>query len=291
MSTGTIIGIGIGCLVGIAFVVIVIGFLIRRWRRHREDKDVFDASQFRSSAVLLDDDISMSGDSGRGGSGWNSHLRPPTMIERHVNNSPASFTQPQYGYGPQQPTSPTSFSPGQIVGPGPFNEMDIPSGGFDNDPFAAAAYSRDPSVISHDAYLTRQPSQMANEVQLNREPSQVYHADPFQQQQEAQYVDLNRVPSVGSADAVGVAVTTPTQEVSHDSSMTQSAVVSSIPSSGDAKPTVTSPLTSQAASAPAQSNPIANDPAVASRNPAPVGSKRPDTVYTVYDPEDAYGGM
>ncbi len=84
------------------------------------------------------------------------------MIERHVNNSPASFTQAQYGYGTQQPTSPTSFSPGQIVGPRPFNEMDIPSGGFDNDPFAAAAYSRDPSVISqqmggHDSYLNMQP--------------------------------------------------------------------------------------------------------------------------------------
>ncbi|PBK66130.1 hypothetical protein ARMSODRAFT_370387 [Armillaria solidipes] len=289
----TIIGVGIGCLVGIAFVVIVIGFLIRRWRRHREDKDVFDASHFRRSAVLLDDDISMSGDSGRGGSGWNGHLRPPTMIERHVNNSPASFTQAQYGYGAQQPTSPTSFSPGQIVGPRPFNEMDIPSGGFDNDPFAAAAYSRDPSVISqqmggHDSYLNRQPSQI--EAQLNRESSQTYHADPFQQQQEAQYVDLNRVPSVGSAGSVGVAVTTPTQEASHDSSMAPSTSPSE-----NAKPAATSPLarevTQPGVASTSQPPPTANETVTASRNPAPVGSKRPDTVYTMYDPEDAYGGM
>lgn len=293
MSTGTIIGVGIGCLVGIAFVVIVIGFLIRRWRRHREDKDVFDASQFRSSAVLLDDDISMSGDSGRGGSGWNNHPRPPTMIERHVNNNPTSFNQAQYGYGAQQPTSPTSFSPGQIVGPRPFNEMDIPSGGFDNDPFAAAAYSREPSVISqqmggHDSYLNRQPSQI--EAQLNRDSSQTYQADPFQQQQEAQYVDLNRVPSVGSAGSVGVAVTTPTQEVTHDSS-----VAPSTSSSENAKPAITSPLAREVTQpdfAPTSQSALpAKETVAASRNPAPVGSKRPDTVYTVYDPEDAYGGM
>ncbi|KAK0495763.1 hypothetical protein EDD18DRAFT_1354262 [Armillaria luteobubalina] len=253
MSTGTIIGIGIGCLVGIAFVVIVIGFLIRRWRRHREEKDVFDASQFRSSAVLLDDDISMSGDSGRGGSGWNSHLRPPTMIERHVNNSPASVQS------------------SSIVGPRPFNEMDIPSGGFDNDPFAAAAYSRDPSVISqqmggHESYLNKQPSQI--EAQLNRDSSQTYQADPFQQQQEAQYVDLNRVPSVGSAESVGVAVTTPSQEVSHDSF-----VASSTSSSESAKPAVTSPLArefTQPDYAPtSQSAPPAHETVMASRHPCP----------------------
>ncbi|KAG7440753.1 uncharacterized protein BT62DRAFT_571189 [Guyanagaster necrorhizus] len=233
----------------------------------------------------------MSGDSGRGGSGWNNHLRPPTMIERHVNNSPASFAQAQYGYGPQEPTSPASFSPGQIVVPRTYNEMDMPSGGLDNDPFAAAAYNRDPSVISqqmggHDAYLTRQPSQMADEVQPNREPAQMYHADPFQQPQEAEYVDLNRVPSVGAAGAVGVAVSMPAQEVSQDSS---SAVV---PPSDDAKPTATSPLASQPAFTPtSQSTPPANETVVAPRNATPVNTKRPDTVYTVYDAEDAYGGM
>ncbi|PBK66148.1 hypothetical protein ARMSODRAFT_977807 [Armillaria solidipes] len=67
--TGTIIGVSISSLVGIAFVVIAIGFLIHHWRHHREDKDVFDTSQFRRSAILLDDSFSMSGDSGREGSG------------------------------------------------------------------------------------------------------------------------------------------------------------------------------------------------------------------------------
>lgn len=116
---------------------------LRRYKKRKEDQEVFSASQFRRSAVLLDDEMdnsspySHNGFNNGNGSGYNTTLRPPTMIERHMNNSPASFAHPQYaGYAPQPP--PPSFGPGDILGPSVYTEQEIRSAAYDGDPFAVA---------------------------------------------------------------------------------------------------------------------------------------------------------
>jgi len=91
ISTATIIGGIGGALGGTLLLTVIIGFLLRRWRKRKANE--FDASLFRRSAILLDDD-----DIPRSGP------RPPTMIERRNNASPPLSAPPvAYPYFDQSP--------------------------------------------------------------------------------------------------------------------------------------------------------------------------------------------
>ena len=254
MGTGTIIGIAVACLAGIAVLSAIIVVAMRRYRRKKDEEEAFSASQFRQSAVMLDDEIdgttgtyNLSRGNSQSNGNYTTHLRPPTMIERHMNNSPASFGNPQYGYGPQP-----SFGPPEVMGQGAYNEQDIRAGPYDGDPFSPA-----------NTYLTRQPSsasgmyhpqpQEYDYQQYPGVPAANYPAADYQHQ--AQYSDLNRVPSLRSSDS------------GHGPAI--------IASAGVAMPASTHH---------SQSPPPRAAPEVG----AVPNSKRPDTVY---DPDDAYGGM
>ncbi|KAF9027332.1 hypothetical protein BDZ89DRAFT_1067005 [Hymenopellis radicata] len=249
----------------------------RRYKKRKEEDEIFSASQFRRSAVLLDDEMdqpmggapymnrgpngghsgggSQYGNSG-GGSGYATH-----------EQQPASFAHPQYaGYAPQPPQP--AFGPGEVMGHNVYSEQDIRAAPFDGDPFSPA---RDP-------YLTRQPSSASGMYHPDQQydqqqfPPVPQHAqDPFNsphasvpqhasynsaapqldmnfEQPQQQYADVNRVTSMGSESArahAGFSEHSRPHEV----------------------PIPASPM-------------LPHD--------AASGAKRPDTVY---DPEDAYGGM
>lgn len=103
----------------------------RRWRRRRLDKAIFDSTDFRRSAVILDD-VATENLAQK----YHHTPRPPTMIERHVAGGQqrsfaggvppqayGGYGQPYYppqsmqrGYYPQQPER--SLHP-----PGGYNQM------------------------------------------------------------------------------------------------------------------------------------------------------------------------
>ncbi|CAA7265158.1 unnamed protein product [Cyclocybe aegerita] len=83
-STGAIIGGVGGGIAGIAIISIIVAYVVRHLRRRR-DRNAFDASQFRRSAVLLDDK-----NEGR--------PRPPSMIERKQMTTTPSAPSAAYPY-------------------------------------------------------------------------------------------------------------------------------------------------------------------------------------------------
>ncbi len=218
------------------------------------------------------------------GSGYGTTLRPPTMIERHMNNSPASFAHPQFaGYAPQPPQP--AFGHGQVMGHNVYSEQDIRAAPFDGDPYL----TRQPSSASG-MYHPDHGSQQYDHQQFPPVPQ---HAqDPFnsqhtsyttqhasyapqieQPQPQQPYADVHRVPSMSGSDsthahasiiaAAGVAM--PEERHEHEAA---------IPHHAPAPHEVPIPASPM----------LPHD--AASRTPA--GARRPDTVY---DPEDAYGGM
>ncbi|KAK0466824.1 uncharacterized protein EV420DRAFT_1474251 [Desarmillaria tabescens] len=87
-NTGAIIGGVAAGIIGLALVIGIIGFFLRRWRTKRRDRDEFDASTFRRSAVLMHDPPPDSENDRP------FNPRPPSMLERR--NHPMSFGM-QYG--------------------------------------------------------------------------------------------------------------------------------------------------------------------------------------------------
>ncbi|KAH7890965.1 hypothetical protein F5I97DRAFT_1976396 [Phlebopus sp. FC_14] len=169
-NTTVLVGGIVGGLVGVAVIVVLISWCLRRQRKHDSE---FDADAFRRQSVILVDDPPEPPRS--------YNPRPPTMIERHVNNaSPALVAQAGYGgqnfYGAYGlPRAPPEMLP--HVGSPPPQMYGQPVMGF-------AGY-HDPSQ------LLRQPS---NPAFLNRQPSvpPYRNSPPIPTDANAQYVDLNR---------------------------------------------------------------------------------------------------
>ncbi|PFH50942.1 hypothetical protein AMATHDRAFT_47462 [Amanita thiersii Skay4041] len=89
-NAGPIVGGVVGGLFALVALSLFVAFLVRRWRRREIDKAIFDATEFRRSAVNIDDQPAASQPKQRS-------LRPPTMIERHMANaSPGPMQQQQY---------------------------------------------------------------------------------------------------------------------------------------------------------------------------------------------------
>jgi len=93
-DSGPIAGGVIGGLFAVALVGMLISSLLRRWRQKRIDKAIFDSTDFRRSAVVLDDasaeNISQK---------QHFNPRPPTMIEKRV----AGGQQRMFGGGAPPP--------------------------------------------------------------------------------------------------------------------------------------------------------------------------------------------
>ncbi|KAF8623145.1 hypothetical protein AX17_007534 [Amanita inopinata Kibby_2008] len=98
-DSGPIVGGIFGGLFAVAAVVFFVGFLLRRWRRRQIDKEIFDATEFRSTAVNLDDSASQP---------TQRSLRPPTMIERHMNATPVPGQRTFAGADPAMFNNPNS---------------------------------------------------------------------------------------------------------------------------------------------------------------------------------------
>jgi hypothetical protein len=115
MGVGSIAGIAVAAIVGIAVISAFVVWLIRRKKKNHDiDEEPFNRNSFmRNSTVIPDDDV-----------GVPSRTRPqPNMVERQptygasptfndpANNSFGYNTQPSYG-APQQGYNPNPFGPG-----------------------------------------------------------------------------------------------------------------------------------------------------------------------------------
>lgn len=175
-------------------------------RKSRHDDDNFNASDFRRSAILIDDPPTHAETVERG-----YNPRPPTMIERRLK-SPAPTFGTQYGapgpygdpfsgnqYGgsmipggqysqyPAYPPGMDTLSPGQIAYPNPAYVSPIvqppPS------PYASPYESGHHDSGEANPYLTRQPS--ANSQLSHGHPSRSPPPTEYTNQG-ADYVNLNR---------------------------------------------------------------------------------------------------
>lgn len=235
---------------------------------------------------------------GHGGGGYNPNPRPPTMIERHIaNGTPVSSMRgPDNGYPYQAEynvqynnsngyPSP-GFQPGQVIASsnpfynGPFGENGSPMG-YQNE----GGVARQPSQQA--AYLSRAPSGAVNNY--NGTPESQYvdlsrsSVTPYQA---AQYEEINRrldAPALGAVSEDGHDQS-PFSDPNHGvSPPARARVTSTPPSLPEFSAAPMSPLNNEFRGTKAPDAPPAAY--VAS------GNKRPDTVYTLYDDEDAYGGI
>ncbi|KAH7874033.1 uncharacterized protein C8R40DRAFT_1048363, partial [Lentinula edodes] len=247
----------------------------RRIRNRRRDDEHFDAAQFRNSAVLLDDEFGTD----------NFSARPPTMIARHMANAPAA---PPVTYGNYPGADPYAggdpFTTGEQFHTGdPYNHYNAyptytqepvytlnPGETFARNPIAPNGSAEMDPTSAHNSYLNRQPTLRGPDTQFAGAPQQ-------------HYLDMNRVgspPNMPASAEYNTGMPSPTSATplyNPHSSAEHSSVL----------PTPTTATVSQKPHAPVEY------PSVGTPAPAPPAyygdaQKRPETVY---DPEDAYGGM
>jgi len=236
---------------------------IRRKRTSYEDE--WSATDFkRQSAMLVDDPPEPKP---------SYNPRPPTMIERH-NTSPALAAQRNYpqnfygGYGQQAAYGPS----------------DVRHGG-SPPPMQQRGYAPREDT----SQLTRQPS---SATYLSRQPTAAGYGIPNDPQ--AHYVDLNR-SSVTPFQAAQYADISRQLGASPNAAMAPLKPVDAAPLPSpfdDAAEEEYSPHDAPRAPSPAH----VSGSSVAESAPVPRGreitnTKRPDTVYTMYEEGDAYDGF
>jgi len=245
-------------------VAVIVAFIVRRMRSRRMEDEHFDAAQFRRSAALLDDEFGND----------NFSARPPTMIARHMAHAPAVPPVTYGNYPSADPYAaggdPYSATSEQFHTSDPYNQYN-----------AYPAYTQEPvySLNPGDSFPPSNPiahsgstgsaeemdPTTAHNTYLNRQPTlrDTYPTDQ-------QYLDMNRVASPPASAASMM------HAPEYDNGLTSptSATPLHNPHEAIEYPSVGAPA---AAVAPA--------PATMAHG---AGPKRPDTVY---DPEDAYGGM
>lgn len=231
-------------------------------RKRKSDEDEWSASAFKRQSAILVDDPEPS-----------FNPRPPTMIERH-NASPALNAQNNYqnyygGYGQQSAYGDTLHA-----------QMAMPHA-----PHGDRSYlTRQPSSA---AYLSRQPSAAAypipNDPQAHYVNLDRSSVTPFQA---AQYADISR--QLGSDLHTTMAPLQPS-DPSLPSPFDDEAAEEINPTH-DAAPRAPSPAHVVDPFAAASTAP-APEPVPASRRRDITNAQRPDTVYTMYEEGDAYGGI
>ncbi|KAI0034455.1 hypothetical protein K488DRAFT_69124 [Vararia minispora EC-137] len=294
-STGVIIG---GVAAGVvAAIGILFGIFYFMRRRGRDEDDVLgnwdpDAARRQSQMMQDPEPTPPSVNMYSGGSS----LRPPTMIERHVNNaSPMLARQHSMGQPYNQPMPPafdhngfpidngypvaTGYGTPVNYGPGPDEYMHNvhPSGNpfmapYEQTPMGSPISSTVPHYDSHvqepsvpQSAVTRQPSQLSSQQSLPGQHEEDSYADlsrssvtPFQAQQYAEINHKLNAPALGA--------------VAEEHPAPPPAVITP----GQVSPTHASP----------------SQPITRSSPPVTTEAKRPDTMYSaIYDEEDAYGGI
>lgn len=318
MSTGAVVGGIAAALLGIAGIIFAILYFIRRLKRRRDD-DAFDSGVFRRQSRMLPDDPQVLSDDRSPFA-----PRPPTMIERRMNSTPVSGMGSnnygpapihggynEYSVGYNQP----GFVPGQFIPHRqPYADHPLPAPPMS--PPMSANHGDFGVEHSQSAYLSRQPptngpapaANSGHYVDLSRSS-----VTPFQA---AQYEEIQRrlnmpppEPVLGSLAEEEYPKQEPTPkgpspfaDPSEDMLPPPSPVHSNrsrIDSVPPRLPELNPPMSPVYALHPGQQPevsaanlPATPAPAHMSRlNPSAQNQKRPDTVYTIYDDEDAYGGI
>ncbi|KAI9067927.1 hypothetical protein FKP32DRAFT_1562756 [Trametes sanguinea] len=201
VSTGVVIGGIVAAVIGLAGIIFAVVYFVRRSRRNAEEDDGndFNAQAFRRQSVAIQEDnapaMTRAMTLNRGGANT---PRPPTMIERKMAQTPVSYnTAPMpHPYGYAAAYNQPSFSPGQIITPGPYTPTTVNSANPFFSPFETPMHS--PVSAAHHDYgydaqgspMTRQPSNGSTTL-LSRQPSSAAQV-PVQGASEAEYVDLSR---------------------------------------------------------------------------------------------------
>ena len=289
--------------------------------------DGFDSDDFRRQSRMLHDEPQMLPDN-NGGSPF--APRPPTMIERRMNSTPVSNMAgsnygptPTYGgYNDYNAGYNHGFAPGQVVSH-PYADsymgspMSVPMS-----PAVSVNYGDVGAEQSQSAYLSRQPptngpapaDNNADYVDLSRSS-----VTPFQA---AQYEEIHRrlnmpapAPVLGSLaeeeyprEEPALKGPSPFADPSQDVLPPPSPVHSNrsrVDSTPPTLPELNPPMSPVYALRPTLAEvpsketepstvdlPAAPAPAhVTQPNPTASNQKRPDTVYTIYEDDDAYGGI
>lgn len=199
ISGGLIGGIA-GAIGGLALIALVVLYFLRRKRNdgYNENAD-FNPDAFRSQSVMLPDDDRPS----RRGP------RPPTMIERHVANSPATLGPNQYNYPLPPPPAQyaqggygnpfgnqyqMSFNPGDVMspGPGPGSPSPPPPSHSPYTPNTAQPFFGQYAQSPIASPMTPVGYNNIGQPALSRQPSGGSRAPMSPGGQDDHYVDLNR---------------------------------------------------------------------------------------------------
>ncbi|KAF9530333.1 hypothetical protein CPB83DRAFT_892624 [Crepidotus variabilis] len=314
-STGAIVGGVGGGILGAIVIAIFAAFVVRRMRRKRDDRALnFDPDNFRRSAVLLPDDYGSA--------------KPtlPGMAEKHAGGA-ASY---QYSDVPQEPSTIYGASEGQYnsygasqysAAPGTIYNAHAASAGYDGQyeqpGFGAPPVPGQHGPGSYGGYGAYGAAGAAAGYQSRQQYQQEYpSASPYQQVQ-------HHIAGAGPYGPNGTRsppTTSPPTSEHHGTSPSPNPISRSLSNAAGSQPH-TQPEYARGPTAalsrqPTQSNgiPPAYDdnagkytelkrdekvkPAEMSvqnglaASSAPRETKlRPTSAYTVYDPEDAYGGM
>ncbi|KAI0322802.1 hypothetical protein OF83DRAFT_1167294 [Amylostereum chailletii] len=176
-SSGIIIGGVVAAIIAAIGIIGAIVYFMRKCRRNEEDplNEVWSANDARRQSVMLEADAEPASmfDPGRGNRA--NHLRPPTMIERHVNNaSPALAHQRSLG-GPYETNpygypvaagygQPATFGPGDAIFNPPSPDFYSP---YSQQPMGSPISSTVPSYHTSMDYGMPMPPQGA----ITRQPS------------------------------------------------------------------------------------------------------------------------
>lgn len=296
-NAAPIIGAVGGGIVGAIVIAIIAAFIIRRMRKKRDNRALnFDPDNFRRSAVLLDDN----------------DVPIPSMAERRTPTAGAS-----YGYTdtPQEPSATYGSSEGQYhnygasqysAAPGGVYSPQVAAGGYGSQ-YEQNDYGAPPVPGQHG------PGSFANYGTYGAAVAGGYQA--------RQYQEYSSGPSYQQSEGYGAAAVpygpngtrSPPSSESHETSASPNPIARS-PSSAAPQPDVSRAPTSGLSRQPTQSgntppaysddagqytelnrdqkvNPAGRHVQNGSAGDHATAKGRPTSAYTVYDPEDAYGGM
>lgn len=180
-SSGIIIGGVIAAILGTAGILAAVVYFLRKCRGREDEafaEEIWNRNDARRQSAIL-------GDGSESVRGYDAPPRPPTMIERHMNNQ--SPRQPNFpnmypynaygaGYGAKNHAQ-NSFAPGQVVTPTSANPFFSP---YAQDVMGSPVSStvpeyHDPPRSGHPAFppqaLARQPSIGMDQVAVARQNS------------------------------------------------------------------------------------------------------------------------
>jgi hypothetical protein len=279
VSASTIAGGIFGTLAGLACLVILAMFIVRRARRRRDEQDaLFSAESFRRSAILIEETTP------------DHRPRPPTMIERKLANFPPVPSQ-QFGgnqLNVNSPGSPNPLSQSPVVpvfSTAPYGPSPITPYGSNYNPLIFQQQQQQEAATSNGRYVNRM-SPRQNLTGMN--PS---NGDP---RMDPHYVDLNRA-SVSPYQAAQYAEIERKLKGDH---LVEEVPVPPLPyHSQGAVPTIPeeqSPFADPGEETEAAPRPVSKAPMLPEIKGGEDGRMSVGMFVkreTVYDPADAYGGI